>query len=115
MKYIILAVIACLFVWQIASGAPCWDWSNSCGNLPFCDPPPNAEYVLCSHYFCADDQVCGWDSTKKKFLGVHRRKYIWTDEGGNLRACVGPVLTGSPDWTERLCCLCSQPGILYEE
>ncbi|HWP30477.1 MAG TPA: hypothetical protein VNK96_01945 [Fimbriimonadales bacterium] len=115
MKYITLAAIVSFLAWQIASGTPCWDFSNSCGDLPACrNIPPDAEYVLCTHYYCDSEAVCTWDTTKTRYCGVMRRKYWWFTEEHNVILCLGPQLD-PPIWIDRKCCLCNQPGILYEQ
>jgi len=114
MKYLTLAAIVSFFAWQIANGVPCWSFENECGDSPACDEiPPSAEHVSCYHYYCDDKAECTWDTSKTKYIVVMRRKYFWYTKDNNVRICLGPVI-GGPLWVDQKCCLCSQPGVLYQ-
>jgi hypothetical protein len=98
--------------YQAATGAPCWTWENTCGDLPLCsvEPPGHAVKSTCYHEYCDNAQTCPWDGSKKRMMRTERDKYVWTD-GQSFFACVeGPTTTALP-----YCCLCSNPGVLYEE
>lgn len=109
MKQNLLASLALLLIVTFAFGVdPCWDSTNTCGDLPACGPNAGQEIRTCLHKYCDRDTPCDPTSTQypKRVRQSDRKVFSDANGSGTVRECVGAATCSNTN----ACCNCIYPG-----